>query len=201
MQKFAHIWSPCSQSCVCNLNIRQRVRVRTRMNPTCTLKLLLPSFPSFRGIMRKITFSQLSRVQGCSLDWEKKFEKEKKEKKIGGKKIVLDVKKMLLLVFCRLFCFPQNICTSGLLDFSWYIIPNPEKIPKWTQNLTNGHIKYPKCPSNIPNGHKIGISSISNLRPSKIYPNWDFWFEKKPSGNPDIHAYNLKCRMIFLTST
>jgi hypothetical protein len=20
--------------------------------------------------------------------------------------------------------------------------------------------------------------------PSKIYPNWDFWFENKPSGNP-----------------
>jgi hypothetical protein len=23
-------------------------------------------------------------------------------------------------------------------------------------------------------------------RPSKIYPNWDFWFENKPSGNPDM---------------
>jgi hypothetical protein len=22
------------------------------------------------------------------------------------------------------------------------------------------------------------------VRPSKIYPNWDFWFENKPSGNP-----------------
>jgi hypothetical protein len=22
------------------------------------------------------------------------------------------------------------------------------------------------------------------MRPSKIYPNWDFWFETKPSGNP-----------------
>jgi hypothetical protein len=22
------------------------------------------------------------------------------------------------------------------------------------------------------------------LGPSKIYPNWDFWFEKKPSGIP-----------------
>jgi hypothetical protein len=21
-------------------------------------------------------------------------------------------------------------------------------------------------------------------RPYKIYPNWDFWFENKPSGNP-----------------
>jgi hypothetical protein len=28
------------------------------------------------------------------------------------------------------------------------------------------------------------ISTLSNLRPSKIYPNWDFWFENKPSCNP-----------------
>jgi hypothetical protein len=25
--------------------------------------------------------------------------------------------------------------------------------------------------------------------PSKIYPNWDFWFENKPSGNPATHVY------------
>jgi hypothetical protein len=24
-----------------------------------------------------------------------------------------------------------------------------------------------------------------NERPSKIYPNWDFWLENKPSGNPE----------------
>jgi hypothetical protein len=28
------------------------------------------------------------------------------------------------------------------------------------------------------------IYTVSNQRPSKIYPNWDFWFEIKPSGNP-----------------
>jgi hypothetical protein len=28
------------------------------------------------------------------------------------------------------------------------------------------------------------MSIFSNLRPSKIDPNWDFWFENKPSGNP-----------------
>jgi hypothetical protein len=27
------------------------------------------------------------------------------------------------------------------------------------------------------------------LKLSKIYPDWDFWFEKKPSGNPGCHAY------------
>jgi hypothetical protein len=28
------------------------------------------------------------------------------------------------------------------------------------------------------------IPRFSKARPSKIYPNWDFWFENKPSGNP-----------------
>jgi hypothetical protein len=28
------------------------------------------------------------------------------------------------------------------------------------------------------------MQTFSNLRPSKIYPNWYFWFENKPSGNP-----------------
>jgi hypothetical protein len=27
---------------------------------------------------------------------------------------------------------------------------------------------------------------------SKIYPNWDFWFENKPSGNPDAKKLQLK---------
>jgi hypothetical protein len=26
-------------------------------------------------------------------------------------------------------------------------------------------------------------TKIFSARPSKIYPNWDFWFENKPSGN------------------
>jgi hypothetical protein len=26
--------------------------------------------------------------------------------------------------------------------------------------------------------------TFSISRPSKIYPNWDFWFENIPSGNP-----------------
>jgi hypothetical protein len=37
--------------------------------------------------------------------------------------------------------------------------------------------KWTKCPSNIP------TSSIA--RPSQIYPTLDFWFDNKPSGNPD----------------
>jgi hypothetical protein len=44
---------------------------------------------------------------------------------------------------------------SGLPDFSWYMVPQPEK------NVPNKHkmyhmvIKYPKCPINISNGHTI----------------------------------------------
>jgi hypothetical protein len=76
------------------------------------------------------------------------------------------------------------------------------KYPKWSQNIPNGHkisqtiTKYPKSSQNIPNGHTISqisvtnskwpqnISSFSRLRPSKFSPNLEFWFEKRPSGNP-----------------
>jgi hypothetical protein len=37
-------------------------------------------------------------------------------------------------------------------------------------------VKYSIRPNNI--------STFSILGPSKIYPNWDFGFEKEPSGNP-----------------
>jgi hypothetical protein len=51
-------------------------------------------------------------------------------------------------------------------------------------------IKYTKWPQNISNGRKIDqmvkkYIIFSNLSPSKIYPNLDFWFENKPSGNPE----------------
>jgi hypothetical protein len=46
-------------------------------------------------------------------------------------------------------------------------------------------IKYTKCPEYIPNVHRIGIPNFSIPRPSNIYPNWYFWFENIPSGNPD----------------
>jgi hypothetical protein len=38
-------------------------------------------------------------------------------------------------------------------------------------------IKYTKCTQNIPNGRKIHMYTIFIARPSKIYPNWDFWFD------------------------
>jgi hypothetical protein len=43
-------------------------------------------------------------------------------------------------------------------------------------------IKYTKLQQNIPNDHKI--FQYFPVWPSKIYPNWDFVFENKPSGNP-----------------
>jgi hypothetical protein len=63
-------------------------------------------------------------------------------------------------------------------------------------------IKYPKCPSNIPNGHKIYQHFPIYVRPSKIYPNWAFWFEKKPSGNPglDKKARIKKIRSLYRDS-
>jgi hypothetical protein len=43
------------------------------------------------------------------------------------------------------------------------------------------------------------INIISNLRPSKIEPDWDFWFEKKPSGNPDVEVWKeMLCAVIFV---
>jgi hypothetical protein len=86
--------------------------------------------------------------------------------------------------------------TAGLPDFSWCMMPKPEKCTKCIQNVPNGHkisqisIKYSKWPQNI--------YTFSNLRLSKIYPNWDFWFENNPSGNPatphqiSLHV-NLHC--------
>jgi hypothetical protein len=59
----------------------------------------------------------------------------------------------------------------------------------WYQNVPNQHKKVPNVLSistlSLPKVFPMSINyfNISNLRPSKIYPNWDFWFENKPSGN------------------
>jgi hypothetical protein len=68
---------------------------------------------------------------------------------------------------------------AGLPDFSWSKIPTRGKIYQITTN-------YTKWPKNRPNGHKIPIPNFSIAIPSKIYPNWDFWFENKPSGNTGL---------------
>jgi hypothetical protein len=44
----------------------------------------------------------------------------------------------------------------------------------------------------------IKYINISKPRPSKIYPNWDFWFENKPSGNPassaSVARHHFSCK-------
>jgi hypothetical protein len=50
---------------------------------------------------------------------------------------------------------------------------------------------------NFPNVLKIFQMAIKyiniffNVRPSKIYPNWDIWFENKPSGNPAVRYWQV----------
>jgi hypothetical protein len=65
-----------------------------------------------------------------------------------------------------------------------------EKSTKRTQNVPYDHkisqlsVKHSKWPSNM--------STFSNPRPSKIYPNWNFWVENEPSANPIVdNAYNV----------
>jgi hypothetical protein len=60
----------------------------------------------------------------------------------------------------------------------------------------NGEIHTYQITTKLPIGHKIyqmavkcskwpkNIPTSSFTKPFKIYPNWDFWFENKPSGNP-----------------
>jgi hypothetical protein len=47
---------------------------------------------------------------------------------------------------------------------------------------------------NIPNYHKI-YQHLPLKEPQKIYPNFDFWFENIPSGNP---AFNLQKLDVFV---
>jgi hypothetical protein len=81
----------------------------------------------------------------------------------------------------------------GLPDFSWYNIPKGGKIYQMTT-------KYTKWPLHISNGRKIDQMNIkcTNIfqRPSKIYPNWDYWFENKPPGIPDWNQ-DQGCRMVY----
>jgi hypothetical protein len=70
-------------------------------------------------------------------------------------------------------------------------IPKRELYTKWPQTVPNGHKlyqlikKYSKWSQNI--------TTFSVRRPYKIYPNRNFWFENKPSGNP---AQLTNCKQI-----
>jgi hypothetical protein len=94
----------------------------------------------------------------------------------------------------------QMLCNhdvTALPDFSRYntrgkIYQITIKYTKWPQNT------YTKWPQNRPNGCKIdqmavkwikwtiNIPSSSIVSPSKICPNYYFWFENIPSGNPAL---------------
>jgi hypothetical protein len=78
-------------------------------------------------------------------------------------------------------CF--ETAEAGLPDFSWYMIQKLGKIVTNENKTYQMVIKHPKCPYNISSGHKI-YQRLSKQKPFKIYPNCDFWFENKPSGNP-----------------
>jgi hypothetical protein len=74
---------------------------------------------------------------------------------------------------------------TALPEFSWYNIPkrwNIDQIPaKCIYQMAMKYMyqmvmKYSEWPQNIP--------TLSVPKPSKIFQNWDFWFENVPSGNP-----------------
>jgi hypothetical protein len=66
------------------------------------------------------------------------------------------------------------------------------------KNIPNNCKLYQMANIYIPNGRKIHqmalkYTTFSIARPSKIYPNWDFWFENMPSGNPGQgNSFNIK---------
>jgi hypothetical protein len=91
------------------------------------------------------------------------------------------------------FLWTASGSKSGLPDFY------PRNIPK-REIYTKMTTKYTKWPYNIRNGCKmdqmaINLPTYFIARHSKIYPNWDFWFESIPSGNP---AQNLDPTLTFL---
>jgi hypothetical protein len=65
---------------------------------------------------------------------------------------------------------------QGCQSFLDKIYQNGGKYTKMALNYQMA-VKYSKWPNNIP--------TFPISRPSKIYPNWDFGFEKIPSGNPE----------------
>jgi hypothetical protein len=64
-------------------------------------------------------------------------------------------------------------------------------IPKW-EKMYQTNTKCTKWSFNIQNVCKVFQMAIkSNLKPSKIYPNWDFGFENNPSGDPGVRSLEL----------
>jgi hypothetical protein len=77
-------------------------------------------------------------------------------------------------IFCRI---------QGCQIFlgAWY--QDWKKCTKWTQNVPNGHKSSHTYVRKIFQMYQQYIN-IYQSQALQIYPNWDFWFEKKPSCNP-----------------
>jgi hypothetical protein len=93
---------------------------------------------------------------------------------------LLESIKIFFLNFCLAF-------DPRLPDFSWDKIQKREKYTKLPRTTPKIHkslqmtLKWTKCQPTYTIYQHTPTSSIA--RPSKIYPNFDFWFENKPSGN------------------
>jgi hypothetical protein len=83
------------------------------------------------------------------------------------------------------FSLTQSACNSVHHDCqiflsswfqNWKNVPNEHKMDQMIIKYPN----YSKWPCNI--------STFFNLSPPNL-PNFGFWFENKPSGNPGVHAY------------
>jgi hypothetical protein len=69
-----------------------------------------------------------------------------------------------------------------LPDLSRYKIPKRKKYAKLPQNIPNVHKIYQKTKKWTKNPQNIATPSIAI--PSKIYPNFEFWFENKTIWQP-----------------
>jgi hypothetical protein len=85
--------------------------------------------------------------------------------------------------------------------FSEYVSYNksPELSDFIVQHTKMGK-KYTKRPLKMPNINNVPIPKFSTPRPSKIFQNWDFWYENIPSGNPGKVFYvccstSISCRI------
>jgi hypothetical protein len=83
-----------------------------------------------------------------------------------------------ILTTCRKDCQIVFLIYQNKVRYTYQMAT---KCNKRSQNIPNGHRKY----------KRFFIS-----RPSKIYPNLDFWFENIPSGNPAYRLTRCVCEEI-----
>jgi hypothetical protein len=74
-----------------------------------------------------------------------------------------------------------------LPDFFGAIDQNGKKITKWRRTITSGREPYQKVVKR--SEWPLNIPTMTIPRLFKTFPNWDFWFENIPSGNPDFKFF------------